>query len=419
LTAGAYPAFVLSAYRAAAVLKGTVVLGTTGGIVRRALVALQFAILIGLGIAAATIWRQTLFSLNDQLRVDGSGILLIDDACAPSARAFRDRVATLPGVAMAACANEAALFDGGMIVSAQVQGVPATPMVSGVVDYGALEFYGLRPLAGRFFDHNHGDDGRLVEGETAGNPSVVVNATAMRKLGFTSPSQAIGKMVIWNRRRWSANPTPGTTGPSEIIGVSPDFALDTRRPVWPQILYVDPISFSVLSVRLMGSKIPEALTAIDATWSQIMHTSIRRHFLSQDLQDIYADIILQGKAITLGASLAGVIAALGLFGLSAHSTEQRTKEIGIRKSMGAGTGDIMRLLMWQFTKPVLWANLITWPIAWFLMSRWLQGFGHHVDMQPQLFAASSALALVIALLTVSIHCWLVARAKPVTALRYE
>jgi putative ABC transport system permease protein len=419
LMAGAYPAFVLSAYRPAAVLKGTLVQGATGGIVRRALVALQFAILIGLGIAAATIWRQTLFSLNNQLRVDGSGILLIDDACAPSGRAFRERVATLPGVAMAACANEAALFDGGMIVSAQVQGVPATPMVSGVVDYGALEFYGLRPLAGRFFDHNHGNDGRLVEGETAGNPSIVVNETAMRKLGFTSPSQAIGKMVIWNRRRWSANPTPGTTGPSEIIGVSPDFALDTRRPVWPQILYVDPVSFSVLSVRLMGSKIPEALTAIDATWSQIMHTSIRRHFLSQDLQDIYADIILQGKAITLGASLAGVIAALGLFGLSAHSTEQRTKEIGIRKSMGAGTGDIMRLLMWQFTKPVLWANLITWPIAWFLMSRWLQGFGHHVDMQPQLFAASSALALVIALLTVSIHCWLVARAKPVTALRYE
>ena len=134
-------------------------------------------------------------------------------------------------------------------------------MVSGAVDYGALEFYGLRPLAGRFFDHNHGDDGGLVEGETAGNPSIVVNETAMRKLGFSSPSQAIGKIVTWNRRRWSANPTPGTIGASEIIGVSPDFALDTRRKVWPQILYVDPISFSVLSVRLIGSQIPEALTA--------------------------------------------------------------------------------------------------------------------------------------------------------------
>jgi putative ABC transport system permease protein len=419
LMAGAYPAFVLSAYRPAAVLKGTLIQGTTGGIVRRALVALQFAIMIGLGITAATIWHQTLFSLNNQLRVDGSSILLIDDACDASARAFRDRLATVRGAAMEACAGDAALRNGGMIVSAQIQGSTASPMVSGAVDFGALEFYGLRPLAGRFFDHDHGDDGLLVEGEAAGNPSVVINETAMHKLGFSSASQAIGKIVTWNRRRWSAKPTPGTTGQSEIIGVSPDFALDTRRQALPQILYVDPISFSVLSVRLVGSQIPEALTAIDASWSQIMHTNIHRRFLRQRLQDMYADIILQGTAITLGVGLAVAIAALGLFGLSAYSAEQRTKEIGIRKSMGAGTGDIMRLLLWQFTKPVLWANLIAWPMAWFLMSRWLQGFAHHVNMQPQLFVACSALALVIALLTVSAHCWLVARAKAVSALRYE
>ena len=78
-------------------------------------------------------------------------------------------------------------------------------------------------VAGRFFDRDHGDDGRLVEGETTGNPSIVINETAMRKLGFDSPSQAVGKIVTWNRRRWSANPNPGTLGPSEIIGVSPDF----------------------------------------------------------------------------------------------------------------------------------------------------------------------------------------------------
>jgi putative ABC transport system permease protein len=419
LMAGAYPAFVLSAFRPAAVLKGTLVQGAAGGLVRRALVGLQFAIMIGLGIAAATIWRQTLFSLDDQLRVDGSSILLVDDACAPSDRAFRERIVTLPGVAMAACANEAALFNGGMIVSAQVQGVPATPMVSGVVDYGALEFYGLRPLAGRFFDRNYGDDGRLVEGETAGNPSIVVNATAMRKLGFNSPSQAIGQTVIWNRRRWSANPTPGTTGQSEIIGVSPDFVLDTRRAVWPQILYVDPVSFSVLSVRLIGPQIPEALAGIDAAWSQTMHTSIHRRFLSQRLQDIYADVMLQGTAISLGAGLAGVIAALGLFGLSAHSAERRTKEIGIRKAMGASSTDIVRLMLGEFSRPVLWANVIAWPCAYFIMRRWLEGFAHHVDPNPLVFVAASVLALVIALATVSGHALLVARAKPVDALRYE
>ena len=419
LMAGAYPAFVLSAYRAAAVLKGTLARGATGGILRRALVALQFAIMIGLGISAATIWRQTLFSLNNQLRVDGSSILLVEHACDPSGRAFRELLTTLHGVAESVCADREALFNGGMIVSAHVQGEAATLMVSGGVDYGALELYGVRPLAGRLFDRNHGDGDPLVEAETAGTPSIVVNETAIRDLGFSSASQAIGKFVLWNRRHWSPNPMPGTVAPSEIIGVVPDFGLDTRRPVLRQIIYLGIHPYSVLSVRLIGSHIPEALTAIDAAWSQVMHTSIDRSFLSQRQQDMYADIVLQGTAISLGAGLAVVIAALGLFGLSAHSTEQRTKEIGIRKSMGAGTGDIMRLLMWQFTKPVLWANLIAWPSGWFLMSRWLQGFAHHVNMQPALFAASSALALVIALLTVSVHCWLVARAKPVAALRYE
>ena len=419
LMAGAYPAFVLSAYRPAVVLKGTVVQGATGGTVRRVLVALQFAIMIGLGISAATIWRQTLFSLNNQLRVDGSSILLVDNACAPSDRAFRESLATLPGVARAACANQGALLNGGMIVSAQVQDAPAASMVSGAVDFGALEFYGLRPLAGRFFDHNHGDDGRLVEGETAGNPSIVVNETAMHKLGFSAPSQAIGKIVIWNRRRWSAKPTPGTTGPSEIIGVSPDFALDTRRDVYPQILYVDPPSFSMLSIRLVGSQIPEALAGIDAAWSRTMHTRINRRFLSQTLQSIYADVILQGTAITLGAALAGVIAALGLFGLSAHSAEQRTKEIGIRKSLGASRLDILRMLLWQFAKPILWANLIAWPAAIYVMHHWLQGFSHHVGLNPLIFVGACTAALAIALATVAGHALLVARAHPAAALRYE
>ena len=419
LMAGAYPAFVLSAFRPAAVLKGTLIQGATAGTVRRALVALQFAIMICLGITAVTIWRQTLFSLENQLRVDGSSILLIDNACAPSDRAFRERLVTMPGVAGAACASDLALFNGGMIVNAQAEGGSAVVMVSGAVDFGSLEFYGLQPLAGRFFDQNHGDDGRLVDGETTGNPSIVVNETAMRKLGFSSPSQAIGKTVMWNRRRWSAQPTPGTNAPSEIIGVSPDFNLDTRREAWPQILYVDPISFSMLSVRLNGSQTPETLTTIDAAWSQIMQTSIRRRFLSQRLQEIYADVVLQGTAISLGAVLAGVIAALGLFGLSARSAEERTKEIGIRKALGGSRVDILRMLLWQFVRPILWANVIAWAAAGYLMHRWLQGFASHVNLNPLIFLGVGAAALAIALATVTGHALLVARAKPVAALRYE
>jgi putative ABC transport system permease protein len=212
---------------------------------------------------------------------------------------------------------------------------------------------------------------------------------------------------------------PGTVGPSEIIGVSPDFALDTRRETLPQILYVDPTSFSVLSVRLTGSQIPEALTAIDAAWSQTMHSSIHRRFLSQRLQDMYADVILQGTVITLGAALAGVIAALGLFGLSAHSAEQRTKEIGIRKAMGASSTDIVRLMLGEFSQPVLWANPIAWPIAWWAMNRWLSGFTQRVDLPFWLFPAAGGAALLVAYLTALHQALRLAHASPATALRYE
>src|SRR5208337_2821892 len=135
--------------------------------------------------------------------------------------------------------------------------------------------------------------------------------------------------------------------------------------------------------------------------SEIMQTSIRRRFLSQRLQDIYADVILQGTAISLGAGVAGVIAGLGLFGLSARSAEERTKEIGIRKALGASRVDILRMLLWQFARPLLWANVLAWPVAYFFMRRWLEGFAYHVDMNPLVFAAAGLLALVIALATVS------------------
>jgi putative ABC transport system permease protein len=133
----------------------------------------------------------------------------------------------------------------------------------------------------------------------------------------------------------------------------------------------------------------------------------------------YMSSLIQGAVIAICAVLALIIASLGLVALSAFTAEQRTREIGIRKAMGASAGDIVRLLVWQFTKPVLWANAIAWPVAWIVMNAWLQGFAYHIDLGPMTFLAAGDAAVMMAWLTVSAQSFIAARARPVQALRYE
>ena len=430
LLAGTYPALVLSAFRPGTVLKGAPVQGAAGELARKGLVTLQFAIMIGLTVATVTLWRQTLFSLNDRLRVDGSRILLIGSACDrlgsgpairvdPAGRAFRQQVATLPGVEAMTCSSSETFSNDGATTPTQVAGRPQVVLNRAPVDFGGLEFYGLKPLAGRFFAPGRGGDTLSTAGSNRAG-AVVLNETAARSLGFASPSAAVGQVLRWKGLNWAgATSQVDYVAASQIVGVAPDFTLDTRAPIKPMMFVAQPNNVNLLMVRLHGATLPETLASIDKAWWATGHRRTGRGFLNQTLQGMYANIVLQSTAIGLGAGVALVIAALGLFGLAAHATEQRTKEIGVRKAMGASTADIVRLLLWQFNQPVLWANLIAWPLAWWAMSRWLTGFAYHVDLPPWLFAASGGAALLIACATVLTHALLVARAKPVIALRYE
>jgi len=137
------------------------------------------------------------------------------------------------------------------------------------------------------------------------------------------------------------------------------------------------------------------------------------------VQDLYRDVKQQGALFAAFAGVAFFIACIGLFGLSAYTAARRTKEIGIRKAMGAGRSDILRLLTWDFAKPVLAANLIAWPVGYYFMNRWLEGFAYHFTLEPWIFLAAGALALVIALITVSAQSYLIARSNPIIALRHE
>jgi putative ABC transport system permease protein len=146
---------------------------------------------------------------------------------------------------------------------------------------------------------------------------------------------------------------------------------------------------------------------------------IEGRFLNQMMNELYADIQRQAQLFAGFSIIAIVVAALGLLGLAFFTAERRTREIGVRKCMGASRMDILRFISWQFARPVLLANLVAWPVAWYFMNRWLQGFAYHVELGVAAFLLSSGLALAIALVTVSGHAILVARARPATALRYE
>jgi len=201
----------------------------------------------------------------------------------------------------------------------------------------------------------------------------------------------------------------------------PDFSIGSVRDVIePTVYFVDPPQFYCLVVKLDGAAIPETLKNLKALWAKYdtLHP-FGGVFLSQYLNNLYADIKCQSTLFSVFSAIAVTIAALGLLGLAISTAERRTKEIGLRKVLGAKRGDILRFLAWQFALPVLWANLIAWPCAYVVLRRWLEGFAYHVDQSPLLFLASGALALVIAFITVFSHAMMVARVKPVEALRYE
>jgi len=421
LLAGAYPAFVLSGFRPVSALKGGLGQPAGSAAVGKALVIGQFAILIGLIVMTGTIYRQTRFALTEALRLDTSQIALVNGPCRWS---FTTAVAALPGVKATTCASAVPMGFGDMNSLVNMPDRSQRTVQNGAVDVGFFEMHGLKPLAGRFFERGRGEDMALNRPDPSpdAHPSVVINETAVKVLGFAGAADAVGKTVNWTR--WSVAGGQATilpARPSVIVGVVPDFTLGSiRTAIKPTFYLVDPSLAQIFLIKLDGRRIPETLAAIDKLWRKTgsdLPSDV--FFETQAVQSFYQDVISQEVVLSICAGLAIFIACIGLFALAAFTTERRTKEIGVRKAMGASTVDVVRLLLWQFTQPVLWANLIAWPAAWWVMNRWLQGFAYRVDLSPWLFLAAMAAAVAIAVVTVSYQSLVVARAKPVKALRYE
>jgi putative ABC transport system permease protein len=416
--AGAYPAFVLSAFRPGSILRQQAV-GVGSPALRQMLVVAQFVILIALLIGTVVMYRQTRFALNEGLRVDKDQVLLLLPPPTEPANGVRyvtyvDSLKRLPGVRATTAASGLAYSLGYYQSPIVKRDGSAVSIYHSSVDFGFFGFYGIKPLAGRVFSRAYGADAAAAGGPW--HPPIVLNERAARLLGFSSPEAAIGQSVLLSQLH------PGPIERSEIIGVVPDFTFRSlREPINPTLYYVEPGENGIFGARLRGEDLPETLGAIDALGKRIFGGSLPpfRFFLDERLRALYAEVTRQSEIVALFAALAVVLACLGLLGLSAFTTERRTREIGIRKAMGAETPDILRLLVTQFLKPVVLAAVIACPIGAVVMRRWLAGFAAHINLDPATFALAAALAAVIALATVAGHSLRVARAKPALALRYE
>ena len=205
------------------------------------------------------------------------------------------------------------------------------------------------------------------------------------------------------------------------MGVTSDFMYEgDRKEIVPTYYAYYPPNIGSISVRIPPAGVPKALSAIDRTWHRFVPSiAINRHFLDDDFEKQFLADEQQANVFGIFVGIAIFIAAIGLFGLAAFSTERRTKEIGIRKTFGARSRDIVLLLLWQFSIPVLVANLIAWPVAYYYLHHWLEGYAYRISLNPLYFVGAGAAALVIAWATVIVHAAHVARANPIHALRYE
>jgi putative ABC transport system permease protein len=416
LFGGIYPALVLSGFRPAATL-GTNASGMSGsGILRTTLVVLQFAISIGLGIATLVVFAQLSYARAVDIGFDRHNLVVIrgaDRVTVTARDALRQSLAAEPSIAGVSASNMVP-FDGTILVG-QVRlpdGVQQFTIRNINIDPDFMRVYGMKLLAGRNLSRTRGEDAFPDMDSKPANPhaNILVTAVAARQFGFTV-EQALGKIVFYSEQKV----------PCTIVGVVGDTYYDSlQTPLQPIVYYYDKKEPGPLTVRIKPGQTQAALAAIDRIWHrQVPTITIKRQFQDASFDRLFTDDEKQGSIFAVFVGVAIFIACLGLFGLSAFTVERRTREIGMRKVFGARTRDIVGLLLWQFSIPVLIANLIAWPVAWFYLHHWLEGYAYRISLNPLYFLAGGLAALVIAWLTVITHAVLVARANPIHALRYE
>jgi putative ABC transport system permease protein len=423
LGAGIYPALYLSRFLPGHILKSnkSTESGKTASF-RTFLVVFQFTASIALVISTTVIYSQTHFaqSVDVGYTSDNKAVLAVN-RLGEKREALKQELLDLPSISSVVFSSEAPTQDYEnntyyTLLDADENNSQSQLLNIHNMGYGFFEAYDIAPIAGRLFDQDFGTDQvqTVEEGAPSGKASAILNESALSKFGFTSAQDAVGRSIQANVRG---------TQHFEIIGVIPDIYFRSLKfGVRPTVYMMNTNRFNVASISYNTNNPLQLRSQIEDIWKKYSPMQpMDMQILNSMMEAQYNDERIQSRLFSAFSILAIIIACLGLYGLAAFTTERRTKEIGIRKVMGARVRDIVGLLIWQFSKPVLIANLLAWPIAGFAMLNWLENFSYRIEaywLVPICFAVGLSL-LVIAWLTVGTNAASVARANPNRALRQD
>ena len=407
--AGGYPAFYLSSFRPIDVLKSEKKRGGRKSFFRNGLVVFQFSISIILFIGTFVIYSQLNYVQNKNLGFDKEETLVIyrTDNLSDRIQSFKDELKTNKNIIAVTNSNgipgnqsgDSGYWLDGTGVD-QIEDIQQM-----FTDFEFVKTYRLKIASGRFFSKEHPSD----------TAAVVVNQEVEKAFGVKN---IVGKyLVLPGERRNDARKFM-------VVGVMEDFNYKSlHEPVRPLVIRLLPkrgFTGKFVTVRLSPGSHLSTIAHIENVWKKYAgNEAFSFNFLNENLQHLYIADKRTNEIAGIFSLIAIFIACLGLLGLAAFVTERRIKEIGIRKTLGASVPEIIFLLSKDFAKWVLIANVIAWPLAYYLMNNWLKNFAYRIDLNPSIFIMSGILALIIAQLTVSTHAIKAAKANPVDSLKYE
>ena len=403
IAAGIYPALVLSSFQPMTVLKGRFATGTKGLFLRKALVISQFTIATGLIIATLVVNGQLNFMRSQDLGFSKSQKIIMDTRGDSARLALKQEVRALPGVLSTTLAGSVPGGDNPGAYS-QIENARGEMQIANLdlyfVDFDFIPQFKIKMIAGRAFSKDFGTDT---------THSMVLNEAAVKLLGYSSPEQAVGRKFD----QWGRNGT--------IIGVMKDFHFRSLQEVIkPLSMRVEPNACDLLSVNVDAHNLQATIPAIERLWKKVLPDKPFSYFFLDEFFDKqYRSEERFGKLFIYFATLAIFISCLGLMGLASYSTIQRTKEIGVRKVIGASVSNIVLLLSRDFLKLVAVAFVIAGPIAWFFIRRWLQGFAYRIDLYWWIFLLAGVLTVAVAFFTISFQAIKAAMANPIKSLRTE